>query len=281
MTEDLGWRDAAISVLRDRGEAMHYKDIAEAIKEKGLRESMGATPANTVFTAISLSMRRFPDETPFIKSGDGWFLLKTNTDAETVFETKNNDEEDNAIAASEESGLIENVDETLIRAFGMYWERSSVAWKNNPNIYGRQQSGADLVNFSEQRGIYLLHDERSVVYVGRIIDQSMGHRLFQHTTDRLRGRWIRFSWFGLRKVMPDGKLVDVDSMDIQTTQKKLIATLEAILIEGLEPPQNKKRGDDIGAIEYQQGVDPRIKEVEMSKIIENFTSYLKDHKNYE
>ncbi len=279
MTENLGWRDAAISVLRDRGEAMHYKDIAEAIKEKGLRENMGATPAITVFTAISLNMKRFPEETPFIKSGDGWFLLKTNAEAETVFLAQDNDEEDKAIAISEESGLIENLDETLIRAFGMYWERSSVAWKNNPNIYGRQQNGADLVNFSDQRGIYLLHDERSVVYVGRVIDQAMGNRLLQHTTDRLRGRWIRFSWFGLRKVMPNGKLADDDSTDIQTSQKKLIATLEAILIEGLEPPQNRKRGDDIGAIEYQQGIDPKIKEVEMTKIIENFTSYLRDNKN--
>ena len=102
----------------------------------------------------------------------------------------------------------------------------------------------------------------------------MGNRLYQHNSDRLRGRQNRFSWFGLRKVLPNGNLVDLDPFGIKTTQKKLIATLEAILIEGLEPPQNRKRGDDIGAIEYLQGTDPKIKEAEMSRLVERFTSYL-------
>jgi hypothetical protein len=276
MTEDLGWRDATIEVLRTRGEAMHYKDIAEAIKENGLREIMGATPAAAVFTAIRLSMKKFPETTPFIKTGDGWFLLKSDTGHPIELEVQNQEVEDEEVVANEIAGTVENEDETLVQAFGMYWERSLIAWKNNPKLFGIQQTGALPVNFSEQRGIYLLHDGSSVVYVGRVIDQSMGNRLFQHNSDRLRGRWNRFSWFGLRKVLPNGTLVDTDSGDIATTQKKLIATLEAILIEGLEPPQNRKRGDDIGAIEYLQGMDPKIKEAEMSRMVESFTSYLKD-----
>jgi hypothetical protein len=276
MTEDLGWRDATIEVLRTRGEAMHYKDIAEAIKENGLREIMGATPAAAVFTAIRLSMKKFPETTPFIKTGDGWFLLKSDTSHTIKLEVQDQQVEDEEVVANEISGAVENDDETLVQAFGMYWERSHIAWRNNPKLFGIQQTGALPVNFSEQRGIYLLHDGSSVVYVGRVIDQSMGNRLFQHNSDRLRGRWNRFSWFGLRKVLPNGTLVDTDSGDIATTQKKLIATLEAILIEGLEPPQNRKRGDDIGAIEYLQGMDPKIKEAEMSRMVESFTSYLKD-----
>jgi hypothetical protein len=38
----------------------------------------------------------------------------------------------------------------------------------------------------------------------------------------------------------------------------LIVTLEARLIEGLEPPQNRKRGDDFRAVEFQQTEDPGI-----------------------
>ncbi|HEX8339918.1 MAG TPA: hypothetical protein VF624_03320, partial [Tepidisphaeraceae bacterium] len=39
---------------------------------------------------------------------------------------------------------------------------------------------------------------------------------------------------------------------------KLIPALEAILIESLEPRQNRKRGDDLAAVEYIQRVDPEI-----------------------
>jgi hypothetical protein len=34
--------------------------------------------------------------------------------------------------------------------------------------------------------------------------------------------------------------------------------LEAILIEALEPRQNRKRGDDLSAVEYIQKEDPEI-----------------------
>ena len=39
---------------------------------------------------------------------------------------------------------------------------------------------------------------------------------------------------------------------------KLIPALEAILIEALEPRQNRKRGDDLAAVEYIQSFDPEI-----------------------
>jgi hypothetical protein len=39
---------------------------------------------------------------------------------------------------------------------------------------------------------------------------------------------------------------------------KLIPALEAILIEALEPRQNRKRGDDLAAVEYLQKADPEI-----------------------
>jgi hypothetical protein len=40
-------------------------------------------------------------------------------------------------------------------------------------------------------------------YVGRVTDQLLGRRLYQHTVDRLNGRWNRFSWFGVYLVNPD------------------------------------------------------------------------------
>jgi hypothetical protein len=43
----------------------------------------------------------------------------------------------------------------------------------------------------------------------------------------------------------------------------MIPALEAILIEALEPGQNRKRGDDLAAVEYIQKVDS---EVEKKKV---------------
>lgn len=34
--------------------------------------------------------------------------------------------------------------------------------------------------------------------------------------------------------------------------------MESLLIEGLEPPQNRKRGDEFNAIEYIQVLDPEL-----------------------
>lgn len=34
--------------------------------------------------------------------------------------------------------------------------------------------------------------------------------------------------------------------------------MEAILIEGLEPPQNRQRGNDFNAMEFIQAEDPEI-----------------------
>ncbi|RMD77753.1 MAG: hypothetical protein D6820_11090, partial [Lentisphaerae bacterium] len=39
----------------------------------------------------------------------------------------------------------------------------------------------------------------------------------------------------------------------------IIPALEALLIEALEPRQNRKRGDDLAAVEFIQKTDPAIK----------------------
>ena len=122
----------------------------------------------------------------------------------------------------------------------MFWERSKVLWTPNPKILGQQQTNAVEVDFCDQKGVYLLHDAQGVVYVGRVTDQSLGRRLYQHTVDRLNGRWGRFSWFGVYRVNPDASLSKNDgtaSLDMDV----VIVTIEAVLIEGLEPWQNRKR----------------------------------------
>ena len=56
-------------------------------------------------------------------------------------------------------------------------------------------------------------------------------------------------------------------MDIKPTVEIIIGMLEALLIEGLEPPQNRKRGNDFNAVEYLQAEDPEIEKQQMRKIL--------------
>jgi len=52
----------------------------------------------------------------------------------------------------------------------------------------------------------------------------------------------------------------------------LIPALEAILIEALEPRQNRKRGDDLSAVEYLQQEDP---EIEKQRVKDTIAALLK------
>ena len=94
----------------------------------------------------------------------------------------------------------------------------------------------------------------------------MGVRLLQHTFDRLNGRWERFSWFGVRPVIEGGTLAPTTSGggDLMA----LIGAMEAVLIEGLEPPQNRRRGDRLRGFEYIQVEDPELEKSQFLRAIE-------------
>lgn len=118
-----------------------------------------------------------------------------------------------------------------------------------------QGLGAKPVDFSKQLGIYLLYDAREVIYVGRSTERPLGRRLYEHTADRLSTRWDRFSWFGLLPISEEG---NIGALPSTFESVKLIPALEAVLIEALEPRQNRKRGDDLTSVEFLQKIDPEI-----------------------
>jgi hypothetical protein len=248
---ELGWKEAIVKALEENGnEPMHYAAIAEAIAAKGLKKKFGATPAASVAAAISGSLQS-DEESPFIKVSRGIYALKAT---EKVISGK-------VTPAKEEK------DETgFINAFGMYWKRDYVFWAKMPKLLGQQQPASQPVDFCQQKGVYLLHDGSKVVYVGRTTDQPLGLRLKQHTLDRLNGRWDRFSWFGIFEAQDDGSLSTntAETFNIEN----LIATMEALLIEGLEPPQNRKRGDEFTAVEFLQVEDPEIKKGQTLELLE-------------
>ncbi|RID92721.1 hypothetical protein D2N39_03310 [Gemmobacter lutimaris] len=236
---DLAWKEAAIAVLTRSGQALHYKTIAEKIEEMKLRRSLDATPANTVFVAINNSIKNEGEVSPFIKTNPGIFMLRSETGAQI-----------DVVRSADQESEIET--KSIVKSVGMYWHASKVIWRHKPRLLGQQQQGAKSIDFCEQVGIYLLYDRSRVIYVGRSVDRPLGVRLSEHTRDRLNGRWDRFSWFGLKGVDSTGKLGEPDfSVGIP----QIISLMEAILIESLEPSQNRKRGDDFSDIEFLQIAD--------------------------
>jgi len=149
----------------------------------------------------------------------------------------------------------------------MFWERSKVNWSpSKPRLLGYRPKATIATDFYAQHGIYLLHDNQGVVYVGRATDRGLGLRLKEHTTDRLNGRWDRFSWFGVLPVTEAGTLntgADFSGISVDT----VTVTMEAVLIEALEPRQNRKRGDaNFEPIEFLQKEDPQF-EINRKKAI--------------
>ena len=256
---DMNWRDAITQVLRNSPEAMHYVDIAEAISERGLRTQVGATPQQTVNGVISSSLNEEGNNSPFVRVDRGRYWLRELSQKLPQVPAEQ-------VPAAEPDGA------GLINAFGMYWARGNVLWSPNPQILGQQQPGSTPVNFSEQRGVYLLYDGRSVIYVGRTTDQPLGARLRQHVGDRLNGRWDRFSWFGVYRAAENGELEK--DLAVPNDVSVLIATMEALLIEGLEPPQNRKRGDDFRAVEFLQVEDPEIAKNRILNLMEELKKKL-------
>jgi hypothetical protein len=254
MAKEMTWKEAIEKVLAKAGASMHYKDIAEQIVSLGLRKSVGATPAATVYTQLFYSIRDLGDKSPFVKVGKGEYILKEHYKASPI----------PGNIPSEK--VAEEEQYEIITSFGMFWRRDMVLWNANARLLGVQQLGAEPVGFGKQLGIYLLYDGREVIYVGRATDQPMGRWLYQHTFDRLSTRWDRFSWFGLLPVSEKGSL---SSMPPHYDSEQLVPALEAMLIEALEPRQNRKRGDDLSAVEYLQQEDPEIRKQKLKDTLES------------
>ncbi|MBS0507175.1 MAG: hypothetical protein JSR53_07320 [Proteobacteria bacterium] len=251
------WKAAIIRVLCESDSPLHYTDISEQILSRGYYETDGATPAATVNAQIASSIKHDGEKSPFVRVGKGIFALKTALTVLPATPEKQKKPTPEPIFDAEAS-------DSIIRSFGMYWQRDLVVWRNDPKLFGKQQATSKPIDFGKQKGIYILYDHHTVVYVGRSVDRPLGKRLFEHTVDRLGSRWNRFSWFGLLDATDDGGLKETP---FSNSLSSIIASLEALLIEALEPPQNRKRGDDFSAIEYIQDIDPELREREIQSTL--------------
>jgi len=261
----LTWKEAIIKVLEEEKKALHYAEIAELIAQRGYKKSFGATPQDTVSAQLTTDIHSNKEKSIFAKVDKGIYILRRflNDSHQSVTEKS----PDGTLQKASTDKL------RIINSFGIYWNRNLVHWKSTPDLLGIQQIGATTVNFREQIGIYLLHDNRETIYVGQAIDQSLGQRLKNHITDRLSGRWDRFSWFGFYPVSDNGKL-HKDIRFANITLQDLDNIFEAILIESIEPRQNRKQGNLFSGIEYLQQESPEIKRKMKEDLIREITDKL-------
>ncbi|MGA8613831.1 MAG: hypothetical protein WB760_19585 [Xanthobacteraceae bacterium] len=54
----------------------------------------------------------------------------------------------------------------------------------------------------------------------------------------------------------------------------MIETMEAVLIESLEPPLNRRRGDNFSGAEYIQAPDPQIEKIKNKAFLDRITKQL-------
>jgi hypothetical protein len=239
----MSWLQAIKAVLEAAGRPLHPVDIADAIAKQNLVKNRGASPATTVARKIAESIQKQQTKSPFMRSSPFDFALRSQNINSTWF-TRGFD-----TALNEQELRLQSTG--YLNAYGMFWERSEVSWTVRPRLFGQHEAGTIKVNFCKQSGVYLLHDQQGILHVGRAATRDLGDRLLAHTKDRLRGRWTRFSWFGIYAVQDSGALdvaTDTSHLDVPD----LCAALEAILIESIEPRQNRKRGDGFRASEFLQ-----------------------------
>jgi len=265
---ELKWKEAIEKVLDEEKKQLHYTVIAELIAERGYRKSLGATPQDTVSANLTTDINTKKEKSIFAKTAKGYYILRKYLNQPE--DTDTDDSEPEIV----DDKIVTKVSHKIINAFGIYWNRNLVDWKSSrPDLLGIQQIGATEVNFKDQIGIYLLHDSRETIYVGQAIEQPLGKRLKDHTTDRLAGRWDRFSWFGFYPVTEDAKL-NLSVKFKEFTIQNLGDILEAILIESIEPRQNRKQGNSFVGLEYLQKEAPEIKKNRAKQMFQELTDNL-------
>lgn len=257
------WRKAILKVLSEAKEPLHYSEIAQRILDQGLRKQTGATPAATVAATISMYMQE-----DIVRVDRGVYTLASR--ASTSLDTPSTERPDAPKAIPPTAPEKAEEDNGFLNAFGMFWRRDEVDWEQRgQSLLGAQLKAAQAVNFAEQVGVYILYAGDRVIYVGRITEPRLGARLWDHTRDRLTGRWDRFSWFGVRAVAEDGTLGPVPGGNFAV--EMLVTTMEALLIEGLEPPQNRRRGDGFNATEFIQTTDPQLQRRRAQQFFQRLT----------
>jgi hypothetical protein len=75
------FRNAAIEILKGAKQPLHSKEITRLALEKGILETDGATPENSMNTQIILDMRKKGKASDFIKTGPSTYAINQKKEA--------------------------------------------------------------------------------------------------------------------------------------------------------------------------------------------------------
>ena len=95
----------------------------------------------------------------------------------------------------------------------------------------------------DQIGIYVLYSGHQIIYVGQTGagNSRLFSRLKRHRSDHLAGRWDKFSWFGLLRLLKGGGL-STESLRTTSSLRVSLNHIEAVLLAAAEPALNKQGG---------------------------------------
>ena len=160
-------------------------------------------------------------------------------------------------------------EQIMFRSYGLFWRADRVFWgagkgSAKGQLLGQEVGSKDKdpVDFRDQIGIYALHDNFELVYIGQVGAKqekdkkgaTLLTRLRAHRVDRLSERWDRFSWFGLRDVVKssDKELTDLRKANLSVTRVQILNLVEAVGIALSEPRLNRQGGNLSKSTEYFQ-----------------------------
>jgi hypothetical protein len=136
----------------------------------------------------------------------------------------------------------------VIRSIGLYWNADDVFWgrqKHRGRLLGvsKEKKKGKHVDFRDQIAVYVLYADFQPIYAGQVGSgkQRLFERLKQHRNGDLRGRWNRFSWYGLRYVLKSGKLSN-ENRSFHPSLAVVLNHVEGILVDATEPGQNRQSG---------------------------------------
>jgi hypothetical protein len=237
---NIALRESIASVLAPYSKPIDLDEIASKLVEaEGDLEKFGAVPLRSIHSCIDDAIRAEGESCPFLKSFPGFYMLREKAKPHQLLKASK--------ARSTEPKIHEG-QIGIVSCFGVSWQRNRVKWTPSPEILGCQFMASKPIDFGQQIGFYALHSEGGEVgYFGSTIDKPIGTCLFEHTQDRLRGRWNRFSFFGLLPVTDAGTF---DRLPDDFKPADTLASLAAIIMELFSPRGNRLYFDWLSTLEF-------------------------------
>ncbi len=134
---------AAIKILREAKEPLHYEEITKRALEQNLIETSGATPEATMNAQISVDIKNKKGESPFQRVKPGYFVLNQN------FTTKEEKAEETGEKIKEEEAK-ENISTQYIGKAGEHLVVSELLFRGyNASVMGVDE-GIDIVATKEK-----------------------------------------------------------------------------------------------------------------------------------